>query len=42
MKQLKAELKHDYKKTNIRLLKMTAVMLILLFVAAVVYGRIQF
>ncbi len=42
VKQLKAELRYANKTTNIRLLKLTALMLILLLLAAVVYGRIQF
>lgn len=41
IRQLKAQLRYDSNKTNIRLLKLTALMLILLFLAAVIHGRIQ-
>ena len=48
VKQLKAELKEAKKSyirnlstSNMRLLKLTAVMLILAFVAAVIHGRVQ-
>ncbi len=48
VKQLKTELKEAKKSyirnrsaSNMRLLKLTAVMLVLAFVAAVIHGRVQ-
>ena len=41
IKQLQKDLKTAYRATDYRLLRLTLVMLILVIVAAYIYGRIQ-